>query len=80
VTAAREEHPAKQSSRSRSTDDGMQIDKSDEQPAKALPSIHESFESDSNVTVEREEQATKEDGESRSTDDGMQIDDSDKQS
>jgi hypothetical protein len=32
VTAEREEHPEKQYRESRSTEDGMQIDESDEQP------------------------------------------------
>jgi hypothetical protein len=36
-----------------STDEGMQIDESDEHQENAERSIHESFEPHSNVTVER---------------------------
>jgi hypothetical protein len=40
----------------RSTDEGMEIDESDKQCRKALASMQESVEPDSNVTVESEEQ------------------------
>jgi hypothetical protein len=36
-----------------STDEGMQIDESDEQPQNADSSIRESLESDSNVTIDK---------------------------
>jgi hypothetical protein len=62
-----------------STDDGMQIDSSDEQEANAdLPNI-ESWQPDSNVTVERLPQFLKQDLEIVLTDEGMQIDSSDEQ-
>jgi hypothetical protein len=44
----------KQRSQSCSTEEGIQIDESDEQLENANFAIHESLEFDSNVTVERE--------------------------
>jgi hypothetical protein len=54
VTIERDKHSLKHKLHSFSTEEGMQIDKSDEQFAKAPPSMHESLEPDSNVTVARE--------------------------
>jgi hypothetical protein len=77
VTVEREEHPPKHSSQSRSTDDGIEIDESDEQSRKAASAMRESFEPESNVTLEREEQSLKHSLQSRSTDVGRKIDKSD---
>jgi hypothetical protein len=54
VIVERELHPVKQYSQIFSTEEGIQIDESDEQLRNAEPSIHESLESDSNVIAERE--------------------------
>jgi hypothetical protein len=54
VIVERELHPRKQYSQIFSTEEGIQIVESEEQPRNAKPSIHESLESDSNVIVERE--------------------------
>jgi hypothetical protein len=54
----------------------MEIDESEIQSRKAPPSMQESFEPDSNMTVEREEQETKHRSQSRSTEPGMEIDES----
>jgi hypothetical protein len=57
----------------------MQIDESDEQYENADPSIDDSLEPDSNVTVERDSHTQKHPLPSFSTDEGMQIDESDEQ-
>jgi hypothetical protein len=62
-----------------STDEGMQIDESDEHHENADSSIHESLEHDSNVIVERDLQQQKHSLQSVRTDEGMQIDESDEQ-
>jgi hypothetical protein len=62
-----------------STDEGIQIDESDEQHQNTYSSIHESLEFDSNISVERERQLEKQDLQSLSTDEGIQIDKSDEQ-
>jgi hypothetical protein len=80
VTLERDQQQRKDLSQRRSTDDGMVIDESDEQPTKTSASIQESFEPDSNLTLERDEQSLKDFSQSRSTEDGMVIDDSDEQS
>jgi hypothetical protein len=54
VIVERELHPTKQHSQIVSTEEGIQIDESDEQLQNAKPSIHESLELNSNVIVERE--------------------------
>jgi hypothetical protein len=59
-----------------STDDGMQIDESDEQPENAPPARRETLDSPSNVIVERVEHRKKHCSAMISTDDGMQIDES----
>jgi hypothetical protein len=46
-------HPEKQESQIISTDEGIQMDESDEQYWNADFPIRESLESDSNVTIER---------------------------
>jgi hypothetical protein len=61
------------------TDEGMQIDESDEQYKNADSSMNESLEPDSNVTAERDLHPWKQSGPSLSTEDGMQMDESDKQ-
>jgi hypothetical protein len=50
VTVERDSHPEKHSLPSPSTDEGMQIDESDEQFQNVDSSIDESLEPDSNVT------------------------------
>jgi hypothetical protein len=69
----------KQPWQSNSTDDGMQIDESDEQDEKADFSIRESLQPDSNVTLESTVHSMKQPAQRSSTDDGMQIDESDEQ-
>jgi hypothetical protein len=54
VTVERDWHKEKQYLPRRSTDEGMQIDESDEQFKNADSSIDESLEPDSNVTAERD--------------------------
>jgi hypothetical protein len=54
VIVKRDLHPLKQDSPIVSTDEGIQIDESDEQLKNVERSIHESLESDSNVIVERD--------------------------
>jgi hypothetical protein len=58
----------------------MQIDKSDEQPAKADSPIDRSLEPDSKVISESDAQRTKHCKHSSSMEEGMQIDRSDEQS
>jgi hypothetical protein len=57
VIVERDLHRLKQYSQTFSTEEGIQIDESDEQESNAPRSIQESLESDSNVIVERELQA-----------------------
>jgi hypothetical protein len=59
-----------------STEEGMQIDESDEQLSKALHSIHESLEPDSNVIVERDRHSLKQWLQIFLTEEGIQIDES----
>jgi hypothetical protein len=56
VTAERRVHPQKQYWQSVSTDEGMQIDPSDEQPSNARSPMNKSPEPESNVTVSRDMQ------------------------
>jgi hypothetical protein len=53
VTVERDAQEEKHFSPRLSTEEGMQIDESDEQPRNVSSAIGESFEPDSNVTVER---------------------------
>jgi hypothetical protein len=62
-----------------STDEGIQIDESDEHPSNARFSIRESLESDSKLTFERLEHRQKQDSQMISIDEGIQIDESDEQ-
>jgi hypothetical protein len=55
VTLERDEHREKHRISSVPTEEGMQIDESDEHFRNAEPEIYESFEPDSNVTLESEE-------------------------
>jgi anti-sigma regulatory factor (Ser/Thr protein kinase) len=69
----------KQYSEIAATDEGIQIDRSEEQQANAdLPRV-ESFEPGSNVTVERLRHERKQAIEIVSTDEGIQIDRTDEQ-
>jgi hypothetical protein len=52
VTFEREEHPRKQQWPSHRTDDGMQIDESDEQSQNASDSIRDSREADSKTILD----------------------------
>jgi hypothetical protein len=61
MTVDRDWQSRKQPSPSVSTDEGMQIDESDVQAAKAFSPMHERWDSDSNMTVERDSQAQKQD-------------------
>jgi hypothetical protein len=58
-------------------DEGMQIDRSDEQPANADSPSVESLEPDPNVNTERRTQGEKHDRDIVSIDEGRQIDRSD---
>jgi hypothetical protein len=62
-----------------STEEGMQIDESDEHKENADSPIDESLEPDLNVTVERDLHSKKHIVPSFSTEEGMQIDESDGQ-
>jgi hypothetical protein len=77
VTVERCSQPQKQPSLSILTDEGMQIDESDEQSANADFSIRKSLEPIANVTVERPTQSRKQFSLSTSTDEGMHSDESD---
>jgi hypothetical protein len=59
ATLKRAEQPLKQSSRSFSTEDGIQIEESVEQCVNSPRGINEGFEPDSNMTVERDAQSAK---------------------
>jgi hypothetical protein len=78
LTTEREEQPKKQNPESRSTEEGIQIDESDEQFENAQGEIRESREPGSNVTAERDKHSPK--PTSSSTDEGMKNDESDEQS
>jgi hypothetical protein len=54
VIVEREPHPLKQLLPIFSTEEGIQIDNSEQQESNADRSIHESSEPDSNVIIERE--------------------------
>jgi hypothetical protein len=62
------------------TDEGIQIDESDEQDLKADFSIRESLDSFSNLTFDRVLHPKKQDLQMISTDEGIRIDESDEQS
>jgi hypothetical protein len=59
-----------------STDEGIQIEDSNEQCRNAESSMHSNFESNSNVTIERDSHSKKQFSQSFSTEDGTQIDES----
>jgi hypothetical protein len=61
----------------RSTEDGIEIDESDEHSRKTPASMHESFKPDSNVIADSEEHRTKHGTQILSTEEGMEIDESD---
>jgi hypothetical protein len=79
VIVERELHPSKQYSQIVSTEEGIQIDESDEQAPNAQHPIHESLESDSNVIVAREGHRKKQESQIVSTEEGIQIDENDEQ-
>jgi hypothetical protein len=79
VTTQREEHPQKQEGSIVLTEEGMQIDTSDEQSRKTPSVMRESVEPGSNATLERERQHMKQLYPIVSTVEGMQIDASDEQ-
>jgi hypothetical protein len=79
MTVESEEHPPKHNCQSCSTEEGMEIDESDEQFRKTPGSRHESLEPDSNVTCESEEHPPKHPWQSCSTEEGMKIDESNEQ-
>jgi hypothetical protein len=62
-----------------STDQGIQIDESDEQLINAYFSIRESLDSLSNLTFDSVSHPLKQYSQSTSTDEGIQIDESDEQ-
>jgi hypothetical protein len=62
-----------------STDEGRQIDESDEQFRNASPPIRESLDSVSNLTFDKVSQSQKQAPQMISTDEGIQIDESDPQ-
>jgi hypothetical protein len=77
VTVERNTQTAKQRWQSLVTEEGIQIDKSDERSWNARQSIDETLESDSNVTVARDPHLLKQATPSAVTEEGMQIDESD---
>jgi hypothetical protein len=79
MTVERARHSSKQYPQSFSTEEGMQMDESEEQFRKAEASIQTSLEPDSNVTVERDSHSAKDCRQSLSTEEGMQIDESEEQ-
>jgi hypothetical protein len=79
VTVERDSHPEKDWAPSVSTEEGMQIDESDEQFRNAPSAIDDSLEPGSNVTVERCLHSEKHLAPRSSTDEGRQIDESDEQ-
>jgi hypothetical protein len=79
VIVEKDLHSRKDQFPSSLTEEGMQIDESDEQESNANAPIDESLESDSNVNVERDSHSQKHCLPIVSTDEGMQIDESDEQ-
>jgi hypothetical protein len=73
VIVERDLHPLKQSWQIFSTEQGIQIDESDEQLENAEPSIHESLELGSNVIVERDLHQRKQSLQIFSTEQGIQM-------
>jgi hypothetical protein len=69
--------PAKAEAANSSSDDGRQIDASDEQHANVFSSMHRSSQSGSNVTEQRAVQRRKQRPPSVSMEEGMQNDESD---
>jgi competence CoiA-like predicted nuclease len=80
VIVERELHPKKLRSQIFLTEEGIQIDESDEHLKNAKRSMYESLESDSNVIVERDLQQLKQPWQIFLTEEGIQIDESDEQS
>jgi hypothetical protein len=72
VIAASDSHSEKQLEQSFSTEEGMQMDESDEHFENADSSIQESWEPDSNATCERAVHPEKQDGVIRWMEEGMQ--------
>jgi hypothetical protein len=60
-------------------DEWMQIDRSDEQPAKTYAPIYKRSERDSNVTFDRFVQSRKQEAQMAKIDEGIQTDRSDEQ-
>jgi hypothetical protein len=79
VIVERELHPKKQRSQIFETEEGIQIDESDEHEKNAQRSIHESLELDSNVIVERNAHSSKQHSQIILTEEGIQIVESDGQ-
>jgi hypothetical protein len=77
VTLERAEQHRKQQSCSTVTDEGMQIDASEEHPANAHRAMNEICEGHSNLNDERDSHWLKQYSASSVTDEGMQIDRSD---
>jgi hypothetical protein len=80
VTVERDLHARKQDPQSCWTEEGIQIDESDEQLQNAQHSIRETLEFDSNVIAERDAHPSKQDSQIFSTEQGIQIVESDEQS
>jgi hypothetical protein len=77
VTAERERHPVKQDAPSACTEEGIQIDESDEQHANAESPIRASREPDSNAMAERDVHPEKQPSQICSTEQGREMDASD---
>jgi hypothetical protein len=73
VTVERLWQPKKASESIVSTEEGIVMDRSDEQNRNAECPMQESLEWASNVTIERQEQVEKELGQRHATEKGMQI-------
>jgi hypothetical protein len=79
VTAESERHPQKHSGDNLQTEEGIQIEESDEHPLNVARSIHERREPGSNATATSDWHPAKQLRPSVLTEAGIQIDESDKQ-
>jgi hypothetical protein len=79
VTVERDAHRQKQYSSIAMTDDGREIDDSDEQSWNAQALIHRSLEGRPKVIVERDRHSEKQCWPIAMTEDGIQMDESDEQ-
>jgi hypothetical protein len=79
VTIARDRHSQKQFTSIRATEQGIEGDKSDKQSENASSPIHESSESELNVTTDSDRHPEKQQAPRVLREEGLQIDESDEQ-